>query len=107
MPACHSDAEQERNEKAREWRLPGDCADGGERLARLPRRCNRLTEAIDCSLKRCRHIRDRAGYIGRGIDRAFRHVGLQWCFGAHCFLPAGSQLHLPNADGSMLQCVTA
>src|SRR5260221_191899 len=57
-PARHRDAEQERNEKAREWRLPGDCADGGERLARLPHRCNRLTEAIDRSLKRRRHIRD-------------------------------------------------
>jgi len=60
MPACHRNAEQERNEQAREWCLPGDCADGGERLARLPRRSDRLTEPIDRSLKRFRHIRDRA-----------------------------------------------
>src|SRR4051794_40091959 len=65
----YGDAEQESDEQTREGCFTGDGADGGERLSRLPRGCDRFRKTVDRALKCCRYVSDHARYIGCGIDR--------------------------------------
>ena len=80
-PSRHGNAEQERDKQARQRCFPGNGADGGEWLSRLPRGCNRLAEPLDRGLKAGGKLRDRARHVSGGIDGAFRHTGLQCWFG--------------------------
>ena len=86
-PARHGYAEQKCDKQARERSLAGNRADRSKRLSRLPGGCNGLAQPVDRGLKCGGDVGDGARNIGRGIDGAFRHAGLERRFGyfdVHC-----------------------
>src|SRR6185437_581761 len=75
-PARYRNAKQESHEQACQRSFPGDGADGGERFAGLSGVRYRFAQPIDRGLERGGNLRDRARYIGCGIDGALGHARL-------------------------------
>jgi hypothetical protein len=89
-PARYCHAEQKCDEQARERGFAGNRAEGGERLSRPPGGCDSIAQPLDRGLKGGGDVADGARNIGRRIDGAVRHAGLEWrlgCFDAHVPMP--------------------